>query len=94
MSLSSFSLTEIFSEPHNGSFSVPNVGTVPAQTEIAIKKLQQPSKECKDQQEVGRHNPSPTQEILTEIGQGMGRFGNDIKRSGIWKPPDVWIDIF
>ncbi|CAL1359859.1 unnamed protein product [Linum trigynum] len=90
MSLSSPLLTELSSEP-NGSFSVPVVGSAPAQPESAINILQPPAADCKDlydKKEGGRINTSTTGEIRAENGQGRGRTAEDIKKRGIWKPPD------
>ncbi|CAL1397337.1 unnamed protein product [Linum trigynum] len=91
MYLSSLSLTVTFSEPNNGSFSVPLAGTAPARAESLlvnnspINLLLHPSATHKDDRETidqeAEKIPTVTR-LQVEASKG------DIKKREVWEPPD------
>ncbi|CAL1402374.1 unnamed protein product [Linum trigynum] len=91
MPLSSLSLTDTFSEPSNGSFSIPLAGTPPALaksnlvTKSHYKNLPHPPTLHKD--DISTINPGAGK-ILMLIGL-LGEEPKDgFKKREVWKPPD------
>ncbi|CAL1376746.1 unnamed protein product [Linum trigynum] len=91
MPLSSFSLTGLFSESPNGSFTVPVAGTCLAQSESNYSSRHTTKIDLHDPfayRKEERNSLSPIVKIRTGIGQGKDRAASTLKRKEIWKPPD------
>ncbi|CAL1359397.1 unnamed protein product [Linum trigynum] len=91
-SLSSLSLTEIFPEPSNGSFSVPAAGTFPALSKsnqkIEVNGQQVENPRINGLQVEGIDSRAAVVKSQKETRQHKGSSVITTRKEGIWKPPD------